>query len=162
MNNYTEGSVYELSLTYQNITDQLKEALTFILHQLFPLYIESSPFFEQGKGIFTSIKTNELTYKCEVSWIEDGKIGWLDISVPTYQFEEFHQAIYPYIEEENEWLINLNEQLYVIAQRIYELAPYKVAIIGEEVGGLLEEVPSSTPYQTICLIPKGKKLINLK
>lgn len=160
MNSKTEGTLYELSLTYHNATDNMKNELITLLHKLFPLYIEKTNFFERGKGVVTSIKTNDYTYKCEISWIVDGNISWLDLSVPTYQFEELHEVNYPYLEEENEWLASLNEQLYSIAQRLFEVAPYIVAIIGEEVGGLLEEIPSSTPFQTICFIPKGKKLIH--
>lgn len=161
MNNTIEGSLYELSLTYHNATDHTKDELITVLHKLFPLFIEKTSFFEHGKGIVTSIKTNDYTYKCEISWIIDGNISWLDLSIPSYQFEELHQVNYPFLEEENEWLAALNDQLYSIALHLYEVVPCIVAVIGEEVGGLLEEVPFSTPFQTICFIPKGNKLIHL-
>lgn len=161
MNSKAEGSLYEMSLTYRHASNEMKDELVVLLHKLFPLFIEKNSFFERGKGVITSLKTNDYTYKCEISWIVDGNIAWLDLSIPTYQFEELHQVNYPYLEEDNEWLASLIDQLYSIAQRLYEVVPYIVAVIGEEVGGLLEEVPSSAPFQTVCFIPKGKKLIRL-
>ena len=161
MNNNAEGTLYEMSLTYHHTSDQVKDKLIAILHKLFPLFIDKNSFSELGKGIITSIKTIDYTYKCEISWIVDGNMAWLDVSIPTYQFNELHYVNFSYLEEEHKWLNDLNDQLYSIAQRLYETVPYIVAVIGEEVGGLLEEVPSSTPFQTICYIQKGKKLIRL-
>lgn len=161
MSSTAEGSLYEMSLTYYHTSDKIKEELIAKLHKLFPLFIEKNSFFDQGKGVITSFKTNEYTYKCEISWIVDDNIAWLDLSIPTYQFDELHLVNYPYMEEDNKWLESLNDQLYSLAQCLYKVAPFKVAVIGEEVGGLLEGVPSSAPFQTICFIPKGKKLIRL-
>jgi hypothetical protein len=60
---------------------------------------------------------------------------WLDFCVPTGMLRRAQPVQSPVTRRANPWLMALDERFVALAERIYAVAPFALAAIGEEVSG---------------------------
>ena len=65
----------------------------------------------------------------------EGESDWLDLSVPTGMLELRFPVRYPLDRTTNPWLTDLDRVLGRIAAKIYEVAPFRLGLLGEEASG---------------------------
>jgi hypothetical protein len=70
---------------------------------------------------------------------EEGGVDWLVLCVPIGMLELNYDINYPLIPSNNPCIDNLEKVYIDIAQKIFDIHPFSLAIIGEEVSGILYE-----------------------
>jgi hypothetical protein len=65
----------------------------------------------------------------------EGESDWLDLSVPTGMLELRFPVRYPLDRTTNPWLADLDRVLGRIAAKVYEVAPFRLGLLGEEASG---------------------------
>ncbi|GCE23238.1 hypothetical protein [Dictyobacter kobayashii] len=152
------GSYYELAIEYappHNDERLLKAIYTLWNHHtmegpvkrsyqeedvdhfsLMPLPLSLEP--DENHRLHGKIKlTNGKDVGCLSLIIrEENGSDWLDLSIPTGMLELAYHVEYPLLLPTNPWLSDIEHIFITIAEKIYEVAPFDLAIIGEEVSGI--------------------------
>lgn len=85
-------------------------------------------------GVLAFDSNTELGFMSHIVRIEGGS-DWLDLSIPTGMLELKFPVTYPLDLATNTWLCELDRLLVRIAARIYEVAPFRLGLLGEEASG---------------------------
>lgn len=80
---------------------------------------------------------------CEVLSVRDDESDWLNVALPTGMLELAYQVQYPLFDDTNPWIAGVERALVSIASHIYEVVPFDLATVGEEVSGLFYARSSS-------------------
>ncbi|WP_090980900.1 hypothetical protein [Paenibacillus sp. CF384] len=67
---------------------------------------------------------------------EEGS-DWLDFCIPLGMLEKKYAVSYPLIPENNSFLRELETVFFEISKTVYSIYPFDMALIGEEVSGML-------------------------
>ncbi len=71
---------------------------------------------------------------------EESGADWLDLCLPTGMLRRVFPLRYSIdatTRRENPWLDTIDEQFIAIAERVFNVAPFDFALLGEEVSGML-------------------------
>lgn len=93
-----------------------------------------SPEHVRLYGVLALNRSTELGCMSHLVRIE-GESDWLDLSIPTGMLELRFPVTYPLDRATNTWLPELDRLLARIAARIYEVAPFRLGLLGEEASG---------------------------
>jgi len=66
----------------------------------------------------------------------DGKSDWLDLAIPVGMLERRFSISYPLDTATNPWMVEFDERLARIGAAIYDVAPFRLGLIGEEASGV--------------------------
>jgi hypothetical protein len=82
------------------------------------------------------LKFDDVELGCMSYFIrEEPGSDWLDLSIPTGMFERAYRVSYPLDARTNPWLAEVERVLATIGARIFEVAPFKLGLLGEEASG---------------------------
>ncbi|WP_026690363.1 hypothetical protein [Alteribacter aurantiacus] len=122
-------------------------------------------------GTMTSSDGNTLP--CLLSITRNDESDWLDISIPQAMFENLYLYDYPLTKERNPWLEIVDETFTLLAEAIYHVSPFDLAMIGEEISGYVNQgnITAESLKRMTFILPielqnslgvkgKGKKLSN--
>ncbi|WP_437726967.1 hypothetical protein [Sorangium sp. So ce861] len=82
------------------------------------------------------LRFDDVELAC-MSWFirEEAGSDWLDLSIPTGMLEAAYGASSPLDAQKDPWLVRLERLLATIGARIFEVEPFQLGLLGEEVSG---------------------------
>jgi hypothetical protein len=72
---------------------------------------------------------------CLTCLVPEEDSDWLDLCIPSAMLSRLFDVQYPTHSRANSWLKVVDAALVSIGERIYEAAPYPIALVGEEASG---------------------------
>lgn len=104
--------------------------------------------FEPDAIVFTSgiidLPAASRPLGCEVIAVRDAVSDWLDIAVPEAMLQlAFH---FKYLFEGGSWMDDVERGLALIADSVYAVVPFDLAIVGEETSGTFYANPPSAGF----------------
>ncbi len=171
------GSYYELAIVLNNSPDnaRLRQALTVIwncsdLH---------GPWFEREDysmpttaipelmadieplkllyGLITIPQTGTTLGCLSVVVREDKGSDWLDLCIPTGMLGLEFPIQYPILRDNNLWLKEIDDVFLRVADEVYRRVPFDLALIGEEVSGLVDK---AEVFSNVGLLKDGGYLLS--
>lgn len=160
VNELYSGSHYELSIQYTNVAHAV-QALNAL--QAMPLFHNKHDFAvsEQDLQALVKIWQSTLqidahTFPCLISLVnaEDGTT-FIDFAIPVNELSAVYDLHYPIDNATNPWLTNVHYVLLDLTERIYDIAPFSIAVIGEEVTGSFdaEHLTADDVERLTCILP---------
>lgn len=142
------GSCYELGIDYSDMGD---ERIIAAMRTLWDISDVCGPLggpYAMGDRALEMVSVPALLYEDKAATaygltrLDPGdyvgfsatitSLRWLVICVPMGMLEIFYNIDYPITTENDSWATPLRNRLMDIAQIIYQLAPFNLAVIGEE------------------------------
>src|SRR5262249_51890847 len=149
------GSYFELAIQYKKKLND--EVLTDCFRGLWSNNRLLGPYIEKenvGKGsidygsvsgeVFSNhlygilaLADSKLLGCLSLTVREEEGFDWLDFCIPSGMLEKKYSVSYPLIPENNSFLQELETVFAEIAKTVYSISPFDMALIGEEVPGML-------------------------
>lgn len=156
MKNFTKelwyGSYYEIAMEFypKGDVDRIISALKVLLNDLRVDCQWADQEFTEYKHIPNEIDEDTFTSFFGTIRLNDGndigchiviireldRSNWLDICIPSGMLEESHGLKYPIEHKNNKFLYDIDNLFIDLARKIYNVAQFDLATIGEEVSGI--------------------------